>query len=479
MDSIKGKVHAAMKAFMDDDFLLNSETAQKLYHEYAKSMPIIDYHCHLSQQDIYENKSYNNLTEVWLYGDHYKWRAMRANGIEERYITGGEGVSDYDRFLAYARTVPMTLGNPLYHWSHLELRRLFGIEEIINEKNAPIIWEKANAKLQGGGFAVRDFIRDAGVEVVCTTDDPADSLEHHALLAQEKDLGFQVLPSFRPDKALEINRATFVPYIDKLSAAAGIEIASYDDLLQALEKRVRYFHEVGSRVSDHGLDYMPWAETTREETAEIFARGLRGEGVTLEEERKYKASTLVFLGELYAELGWSMQLHMNAHRNNNARKFAQLGPDTGFDSISDSPVAVPVVRFLSRLDENDKLPRTIVYSLNPSDNNVLASLIGSFQGGGIPGKIQLGSAWWFNDTKDGMLEQLKSLANMGLLSRFVGMLTDSRSFLSYTRHEYFRRIFCNLIGEWVENGEAPNDIQTLGEMVQAVCYNNAKAYFRF
>ncbi|WP_308636227.1 glucuronate isomerase [Paenibacillus silvisoli] len=469
-----------MRSFMDDDFLLHNETAKRLYHEYAKAMPIIDYHCHLSQQEIYENKSYANLTEVWLYGDHYKWRAMRANGIEEKYITGGEGVSDYDRFLAFARTVPMTVGNPLYHWSHLELRRLFGIEELINEKNAPVIWEKANAKLQGGGFAVRDFIRDAGVEIVCTTDDPADSLEHHALLAQETGLGFRVLPSFRPDKALEINRAPFVGYISVLAQASGRSgIGNYDELLQALRERAVFFHSVGGRVSDHALDYVPWAETTLEEVREIFAKALQGSGVTLEEEKKYKSFTLVYLGELYAELGWSMQYHMNAHRNNNARAFRELGVDKGFDSIGDSPVAVPLVRLLSKLDESNQLPRTIVYSLNPSDNNVLAALIGSFQGGGIPGKVQLGAAWWFNDTKDGMLEQMKSLANMGLLSRFVGMLTDSRSFLSYTRHEYFRRILCNMLGEWVESGEVPNDEELLSGLVRGVSYENAKAYFRF
>ncbi|NBD24400.1 glucuronate isomerase [Paenibacillus glycinis] len=469
-----------MKAFMDRDFMLRNETAKRLYHDYAAAMPIIDYHCHLSQQEIYENRTYANLTEVWLYGDHYKWRAMRANGVEEKYITGGEGVSDYDRFLAYARTVPMTVGNPLYHWSHLELRRLFGIEELINERNAPAIWEKANAKLRGGGFAVQDFIRGAGVEVVCTTDDPADSLEHHVLLAsQASELGFRVLPSFRPDKALEINRPAYLGYLQKLGESAQRKLASYDDLLQALESRARHFHAVGGRVSDHALDYVPWAETTREEAASIYEKALLGEGVSLEEERIYKTHTLLFLGRLYAELGWSMQYHINAQRNNNARQFASLGPDTGFDSIGDSPVAGPLVRLLDRMDETDRLPRTIVYSINPTDNDVLAALIGSFQGGGVPGKIQLGSAWWFNDTKDGMLEQLKSLGNMGLLPRFVGMLTDSRSFLSYTRHEYFRRVFCNLLGEWVEQGEAPDDEALLREIVQGVCYENAKAYFRF
>ncbi|SFJ44988.1 glucuronate isomerase [Paenibacillus sp. UNC496MF] len=469
-----------MKAFMDDDFLLQTETAKRLYRDYAAAMPIIDYHCHLSQQEIYENRRYDNLTEVWLYGDHYKWRAMRANGVEEKYITGGEGVGDYDRFLAYARTVPMTLGNPLYHWSHLELRRLFGIDELINERNAPVIWEKANAKLRGGGFSVQDLIRGAGVEVICTTDDPADSLEHHVLLAaQAPELGFRVLPSFRPDKALEINRPAFLGYLEKLGEAAGRKLSSYDDLLHALESRARYFHAVGGRVSDHALDYVPWAETTHEEAALIYEKALSGGGVTPEEERKYKTYTLLFLGRLYAELGWAMQYHINAHRNNNARRFAELGPDTGFDSIGDGAVAVPLARLLDRLDEHDRLPRTILYSINPTDNDVLAALIGSFQGGGIPGKIQLGSAWWFNDTKDGMLAQLRSLGNMGLLPRFVGMLTDSRSFLSYTRHEYFRRIFCNLVGEWVEQGEAPDDPELLRELVQGVSYANAKTYFGF
>ncbi|MBO7748846.1 glucuronate isomerase [Paenibacillus sp. MWE-103] len=469
-----------MKAFMDDDFLLQTETAKRLYRDYAAAMPIIDYHCHLSQQEIYENRRYDNLTEVWLYGDHYKWRAMRANGVEEKYITGGEGVGDYDRFLAYARTVPMTLGNPLYHWSHLELRRLFGIDELINERNAPVIWEKANAKLRGGGFSVQDLIRGAGVEVICTTDDPADSLEHHVLLAaQAPELGFRVLPSFRPDKALEINRPAFLGYLEKLGEAAGRKLSSYDDLLHALESRARYFHAVGGRVSDHALDYVPWAETTHEEAALIYEKALSGDGVTPEEERKYKTYTLLFLGRLYAELGWAMQYHINAHRNNNARRFAELGPDTGFDSIGDGAVAAPLARLLDRLDEHDRLPRTILYSINPTDNDVLAALIGSFQGGGIPGKIQLGSAWWFNDTKDGMLAQLRSLGNMGLLPRFVGMLTDSRSFLSYTRHEYFRRIFCNLVGEWVEQGEAPDDPELLRELVQGVSYANAKTYFGF
>ncbi|MBO9604682.1 MAG: glucuronate isomerase [Paenibacillaceae bacterium] len=468
-----------MKPFMDDNFLLTNAVAERLYHGVAKPLPIIDYHCHLNQQEIYENKRYRNLTEVWLYGDHYKWRAMRANGVEEKYVTGGEGVSDYDRFLAYARTVPMTVGNPLYHWSHLELRRLFGIEELINEKNAPIIWEKANAKLNGEGFAVRDFIRMSDVRVICTTDDPADSLDYHLKLKEEQDLGFVVLPSFRPDKALEINRATFLPWLGRLEQAIGAPIRDYEALLAALEARIAFFHEAGCRVSDHALDYVPYAEATREEAAAIFARGLAGEPVSHEDEMKYKTYTLLFMGRLYADRGWAMQLHMHAHRNNNSRLFAQVGPDTGFDSINTGQLAVPLVKLLDGLDRDNKLPKTILYSLNPADNDVLAAMIGSFQGGGVIGKIQHGAAWWFNDTKDGMLAQMKALANAGLLSRFVGMLTDSRSFLSYTRHEYFRRILCNLVGEWVEAGEVPDDEELLNGLIQGICYENAASYFGF
>lgn len=468
-----------MKPFMDDNFLLSNETAVRLYHDYAKQMPIIDYHCHLSPQQIYENTSFANITEAWLYGDHYKWRAMRANGAEEKLVTGGEGASDYDRFAAWAKTVPQTIGNPLYHWSHLELRRFFGVDDLINEKNAPAIWEKVNAKLATGGFKARDLIQMSNVEVICTTDDPVDSLEYHIAIKELKDFDVQVLPSFRPDKALEINRATFLPWIKQLADVTDRSIDSYDALLGALEDRVKFFEEVGCKVSDHALDYVAYAETTKEEAAAIFAKALQGEKVSLEEEKKYKTYTLLFLGRQYAERGWAMQLHINAARNNNTRMFGKLGPDTGFDSIGDSPLAYPLSRLLDALDSEDKLPKTIVYSLNANDNDVLGALIGCFQGGGVQGKIQLGSAWWFNDTKNGMLDQMNALANLGLLSRFVGMLTDSRSFLSYTRHEYFRRILCNLLGEWVESGEAPNDMELLGDMVQNISYRNAKQYFGF
>jgi glucuronate isomerase len=468
-----------MKPFMDDDFLLSNETAIRLYHDFAKDMPIIDYHCHLSPQQIFENTSFSNLTEAWLYGDHYKWRALRANGVDESYITGGEGVTDYERFEAWARTVPQTIGNPLYQWSHLELRRYFDVHELINEKNAPVIWEKVNAKLATGQYRARDLIKMSNVEVICTTDDPADSLEYHIAIKGLEDFNVQVLPSFRPDKALEINRATFLEWIGKLGAAASSEVGSYDELLDALAARVKFFDEVGCKVSDHALDYVAYAETTKEDAAAIFAKALNGETVSLEEEKQYKTYTLLFLGRLYAERGWAMQFHINAARNNSSRMFGKLGPDTGFDSINDSAVAYPLAKLLDALDTDDALPKTIVYSLNAKDNDVLGSIIGSFQGGGVPGKIQLGSAWWFNDTKNGMLDQMNALANQGLLSRFVGMLTDSRSFLSYTRHEYFRRLLCNLLGEWVENGEAPADMELLGDMVQNISYRNAKAYFGF
>lgn len=468
-----------MKPFMDDNFLLSNETAVRLYHDYAKDMPIIDYHCHLSPQQIFENTSFANITEAWLYGDHYKWRALRANGVEERLVTGGEGVTDYERFVAWAKTVPQTIGNPLYQWSHLELRRFFGVNELINEKNARTIWEQVNAKLNEGSFKARDLIKMSKVEVICTTDDPIDSLEYHIAIKGLEDFDVQVLPSFRPDKALEINRSTFQDWVNKLGAAASITIDNYDKMLDALANRVRFFDEVGCKVSDHALDYVAYAETTKDEAAAVFSKARNGIAVSLEEENKYKTYTLLYLGRLYAERGWAMQFHINASRNNSTRMAGKLGPDTGFDSINDSSVAYPLVKLLDALDMDNALPKTIVYSLNAKDNDVLGSIIGSFQGGGIPGKIQLGSAWWFNDTKNGMLDQMNALANLGLLSRFVGMLTDSRSFLSYTRHEYFRRLLCNLLGEWVENGEAPHDMELLGDMVQNISYRNAKAYFGF
>jgi glucuronate isomerase len=462
---------------MDENFLLTSETAIKLYHDYAKEMPIIDYHCHLSPQEIYENKSFKNITEIWLYGDHYKWRAMRSNGIEEEKITGN--ASDYDKFLAWAQTVPMTMGNPLYNWTHLELQRFFGINEILNEKTAPEIWEKVNAQLNSEGFGARDLIKKSNVQVVCTTDDPVDSLEYHVKLKAEGDFDVQVLPSFRPDKGLEINRDGYLEWVQKLQEVSGTEITAYDHLLTALEARVRFFHSVGGRVSDHAIDTMMYADTTKEEAAEIFQQALAGKKVSRDEEAKYKTYTLRFLGSLYSELNWAMQFHINALRNNNTKMFNTLGPDTGYDSMNDDKIAKPLARLLDSIDQESCLPKTIIYSLNPSDNNVIGTMIGSFQGGGVPGKIQFGTAWWFNDNKSGMLEQMQSLANLGLFTRFIGMLTDSRSFLSYTRHEYFRRLVCSFVADWVENGEVPNDLEFLGEIVQGISYTNAKEYFQF
>jgi glucuronate isomerase len=467
-----------MKPFMNEQFLLRTPTAIKLYEQHAKNLPIIDYHCHLSPQEIYENKRFRSLTEAWLYGDHYKWRAMRANGEPEHLVTGP--ADDYDRFLAYARTVPMTIGNPLYHWSHLELQRFFGIYDLINERNARSIWDRVQAQLDGEGFSARDLIRKSNVRVICTTDDPTDSLEYHMKLKLDADFqDVKVLPSFRPDKALELNREGFTAWIDKLAMVNGKPISSYDDLLNALDDRIAFFDETGCRVADLAIDVMMYADATHEEASAAFTAALRGEQASAETEAKYKTFTLLHICRRYAEYGWAMQFHINAARNNNSRMFAKLGPDTGYDSINDSPVAYPLARILGALDADDKLPKTILYSLNPNDYHAIGTIMGSFQGGGTPGKIQFGSAWWFNDTKDGMIEQMKALANFGLLSRFVGMLTDSRSFLSYTRHEYFRRILCDLLGEWVENGEAPDDDELLGTIVRGICYDNAQAYFQF
>jgi len=468
-----------VKKFMDEHFLLQNEVAQRLYHEHAAGQPIIDYHCHLNPQEISEDKRFGNLAEIWLYGDHYKWRAMRANGIEETLVTGGPGVDDYDRFLAWAKTVPATIGNPLYHWSHLELRRYFGIEEPINEKNAPAIWEKANAVLRSEAFSVRSLIRDQRVRVICTTDDPTDTLEYHEGIKDIPGFDCRVLPSFRPDKGLEIRRDTFVPWVRKLGQTSGTNVETYEGFLAALDSRIDLFDKVGCKVSDHALDRVLYAETNLAEVSGIYARALKGDALTLEEESKYKTYTLLHLGERYSKLGWAMQLHIHASRNNNSRAFSRMGPDTGFDSIHDGDLAYPLSKLLDGIDAKAGLPKTILYSLNPKDYYVLGTVMGSFQGGGIPGKIQLGSAWWFNDTKDGMLEQMKALANLGLLSRFVGMLTDSRSFLSFPRHEYFRRILCDMLGEWVERGEAPQDMELLGGMVEDICYRNAGSYFGF
>lgn len=464
-----------MKKFMDEDFLLNNETAVKLFHDYASKSPIFDFHCHLNPKDIYEDRRFKNITEVWLYGDHYKWRLMRSNGVDERYITGD--ADDYSKFLEFAKTIPMAIGNPVYHWTHLEIQRYFGINELLNEKTAPMIWEKVNSILNSSEFSVRNIIKKSNVKILCTTDDPTDSLEYHKLLKEDNSFDVKVLPAFRPDKGVNIDKDDFKDWVKKLGEVSGKAIESYDDYLDALNIRLEFFDSYGCRLSDHALDFVAYEESTKEEVDGIFKKALKGEKLSQIEVDKYKTSVLQFLGKRYKELGWAMQLHIAALRNTNTRMLKKLGPDTGYDSINDVNIAYPLSKFLDSLESTGELPKTILYTLNPKDNYVLAALIGSFQGEGIPGKMQFGSAWWFNDNIDGMTEQMKTLANVGLLSKFVGMVTDSRSFLSYPRHEYFRRILCNLIGEWVEKGEVPNDMDLLGKIVQDISFNNAVNYF--
>lgn len=464
-----------MKKFMDENFLLKNKAAEKLYHDYAKEMPIFDYHCHLSPKEIAENKSFENITEIWLGGDHYKWRAMRANGINEEYITGN--ASDYEKFKAWAKTVPYCLGNPLYHWSHLELKRYFNIDTIINEDTADEIWEKTNALLKEKDFTAKELIKKFNVKAICTTDDAIDSLEYHRQIKEDKEFKVKVTPTLRPDKGIYIQNQGFKEWVNELSEVSAIEIKSYDDFIDALYNRIEFFHVEGCRLSDHGLDKMFYAEATDEEVNKIFEKALNNEELSNQEVDKYRTATMVKLAKKFNELGWTMQLHMGAIRNNNSKMFELLGPDTGFDSIGDVNVAEQLSKLLDKMCNQGELPKTILYTLNSKDNDVLGTMIGNFQDGSVPGKLQFGTAWWFNDQKDGMEKQMISLANLGLLSRFVGMVTDSRSFLSYTRHEYFRRVLCNLIGTWAEDGEVPNDMELLGNMVQNICYNNALNFF--
>ncbi|HEY8464089.1 MAG TPA: glucuronate isomerase [Bacillota bacterium] len=464
-----------MKAFMDKDFLLNNPTAVELYENYAKDMPIYDYHCHLNPKEIAENKRYRNITEIWLGGDHYKWRAMRAMGIDERYITGD--ASDYEKFLKWAETIPNCIGNPLYHWTHLELKRFFGIDQLLSVETADQIWNRCNELLQKDDFTARSLIERSNVKALCTTDDPTDTLEYHQALAKDASFKVKVYPAWRPDKALNIEKPGFREWIAKLGKVTGMEIKTFDDLTKALLQRLEYFHRMGCRLSDHAADPVLYEESTAAEVTAILQKGLRGESLSAKEIAQFKTELLVFLGREYARHGWVMQLHIGTIRNNSQRMMRLLGPDTGFDAIADYTFGVALSRFMDKLDSTDELPKTVLYCLNPRDNEMLASLAGCFQGGGVAGKIQFGSGWWFNDQKDGMIRQLVALANIGLLPLFVGMLTDSRSFLSYTRHEYFRRVLCNLIGEWVESGEVPNNIQHLGTIVQNICYRNAEKYF--
>lgn len=454
-------------AFIKDDFMLRNHTAKHLFMDYAKDMPIIDYHCHLSPRQIAENYQFKNAFDVFLAGDHYKWRQMRSNGIDERYITGD--ADDRTKFQKWAETMPYLIGNPLYHWTHLELKRYFGIDEVLSPETAQQIWEKCNSLLAGEDFRARALIEKSNVEVVCTTDDPMDDLAYHAQIRQD-DFPTKVLPTFRPDKLVEIEKEGFLEALQDTGAE------NFDGLLKVLSQRIQYFHAHGCRLADHGVAWVPWAEG---DAAAVLEKKLNGGSLTAEEADIYRTAVILHCGREYARLGWTMQVHMGAIRNNNTRMFRALGPDTGFDSIGDYHVAHNVSRLMDALEMEDLLPRTILYSLNPNDNYTLATMLGNFQGSGIPGKIQLGSGWWFNDQRDGMEEQMKALANLGLLSRFVGMLTDSRSFVSYPRHEYFRRILCNMIGGWVEAGEYPNDEKMLEKIVRGIAYQNAKDYFQF
>lgn len=462
-----------MKKFMDQDFLLSTDTAKHLFHDYARSLPIIDYHCHLSPREIAEDVHFENITQVWLGGDHYKWRQMRSNGVEEKYITGD--ASDREKFQKWAETLEMAIGNPLYHWSHLELQRYFGYEGVLNGDTAEEVWNICNEKIKG--MSARQLIQDSHVEMLATTDDPIDDLHWHKQIADAPAFDVKVLPAWRPDKAVAIEKADFTAYVQKLAAAAGMEIHCLADLKQALKKRMEFFHEAGCRISDHGLEYVMYAPATEKEAEAVFAKKLRGEELSRPEMDQYKMNLLIFLGKEYYRLNWVMQLHYGVKRDNDKKRFEELGPDTGFDSISTSAPSGELADFLNELAYTKELPKTIIYSLNPIDNAAIGTMIGCFQNADAVGKIQQGSAWWFNDNKTGMMEQMTSLANLGLLGNFVGMLTDSRSFLSYTRHEYFRRIVCELIGSWVENGEYPADEKSLKKIVEGISYYNAKRYF--
>lgn len=466
-----------MKNFLDDNFLLQTETARTLFHEYAKQMPIIDYHCHLPPDQIAEDKSFENLAQIWLYGDHYKWRAMRTNGINEAYCTGDK--SDYEKYEQWAATVPYTMRNPLYHWTHLELQRYFGVNEILNPSTAKDIYEKCTALLQTPEYSVRGLLNKMNVKVVCTTDDPIDSLEYHQKIKAD-GVEVKVLPTFRPDKAMAVeNVANFVAYVGKLEAVVGRSLPTLDEYLGALKERHDFFAEMGGKLSDHGLEQIYAEDYTEDEIAAIFLKIKGGSELTLEEQLKFKSAMLIHFAIWDWEKGWTQQFHLGALRNNNLRAMRELGPDTGWDSIGDFEQGRALSKFLGKLDENNQLAKTILYNLNPRDNELMATMIGNFNDGSVAGKIQFGSGWWFLDQKDGMEKQINSLSNLGLLSRFVGMLTDSRSFLSFPRHEYFRRILCNILGNDVENGELPNDIPWIGKMVQDICYNNAKEYFGF
>ena len=465
------------KEFLDDNFLLQNRTAEMLYHGHARDLPIIDYHCHLPPDEIAGDRQFENLSQAWLEGDHYKMRAMRANGVREKYITGD--APDNEKFMKWAATIPYTLRNPLYHWTHLELRRYFGIEGILKPSTAMNIYKEASTLLRTPEYSVRNLIKNKNVEVICTTDDPADNLRHHQKI---RDLGYSVkiLPAWRPDKAMAAgNPEVYNTYLDRLSEASGVSISSYHDLLQALQRRQEFFSSMGCKLSDHGIETFYAEDYTENEISSIFTKVRSGKQLSGSELLKLRSALLLHLTEKNHEFGWTQQFHIGALRDNNTRMIRLLGPDKGYDSIGDFEVGKAMSKLLDRLEMKEKLTRTIVYNLNPRDNELIVTMVGNFNDGITPGKMQYGSAWWFLDQKDGMEKQLNALSNLGLLGRFVGMLTDSRSFLSYPRHEYFRRILCNLIGKDVENGELPSDIEWLGKMVEGICYYNAKEYFNF
>jgi glucuronate isomerase len=466
-----------MKTFLDENFLLHSKTAQLLYHEFARDMPIIDYHCHLPPQQIAEDTKFENLTQVWLYGDHYKWRAMRINGIDEKYCTGD--ATDWEKFKKWAETVPYTVRNPLYHWTHLELQRYFDIHDILNPDTARKIYDECTAKLQTPEYSVRSLLRKMNVRLVCTTDDPVDSLEHHKAIKAD---GFEIpiLPAFRPDNAMNVSDPQkFIAYTKKLEAVAGITISSFEDFLLALQNRHDFFASMGCTVSDHGLEEIYAEDFTGSEIDAIFNKVHGGIVLSEAEQRKFKSAMLIHFAEWDWEKGWVQQFHLGALRNNNSRMNRSIGADTGWDSIGDWHQAKPLASFLDKLDSNNKLAKTVFYNLNPADNEVFATMMGNFSDGSSAGKIQWGSGWWFLDQKDGMTKQINALSNMGLLSRFIGMLTDSRSFLSFPRHEYFRRLLCNLFGDEIEKGELPNDVNWIGKIIQDICFNNNKNYFNW
>ena len=466
-----------MKPFLTEDFLLQTQTARALYHDFAENMPIFDYHCHLPVEEIAADKTFENLTDIWLRGDHYKWRAMRANGIAERLITGD--ASDFEKFQAWAATVPNTLRNPLYHWTHLELKRYFGVSgKLLNPETAEEIYTGCSARLREGDFSTRRILERMHVKVVCTTDDPTDTLEHHLRLKADRTFPVKVLPAFRPDKALGVESPKdFNKWVGRLEASAGLAINSFGSFLEAIRRRHDFFHQAGCRLSDHGIEHPFAVDCTAKEVNNAFQKARQGKKPTPAEALKYKSAVMLELARMDAEKGWTQQFHFGALRSVNTKARAALGPDTGYDTIGDFELARTLARFLDRLERDGQLAKTILYVMNPRDNEVVATAIGCFQDGSLPGKMQFGSAWWFNDQKDGIERQINTLSNMGLLGRFVGMLTDSRSFLSYPRHEYFRRVLCNLLGNDVENGELPDDMELLGNMVKDICFRNAEAYF--